>query len=234
MRVVPPSLPPVVAGQDLSGEIAHGDQQPIRGCGVNTIAPPQPQAGAIRFQPTPVAGCFIVDPIRRGDGRGFFARAFCAAEFAAAGIESRFVQANNSLTRKPFTLRGLHYQLPPVAEVKLVRCLAGALFDVVADLRPDSPSHGQWFGAMLTAENRQVMLVPRVCAHGFLTVAPDTEALYLVSAPYAPAQERGLRWDDPFLSIEWPEEPAELSAKDAGWPAFDAGFHGTDQMRGLL
>ncbi len=201
---------------------------------MSTLAAPKPPAGSIRFQPTPVAGCFIVDPVRRGDDRGFFARAFCEAEFEAAGVEGRFVQANNSLTHKALTLRGMHYQLPPAAEVKLVRCLAGALFDVVADLRPDSPSYGQWFGATLTAENRQMMLVPRGCAHGFLTLQPDTEALYLVSAAYAPAQERGLRWDDPFLSIEWPEDPAELSAKDASWPAFDPAFHGTEQMRGLM
>jgi dTDP-4-dehydrorhamnose 3,5-epimerase len=201
---------------------------------MTSLAPPRPATGSIRFQPTPVAGCFIIDPIRRGDDRGFFARAFCEAEFAAAGLESRFVQANNSLTHKPLTLRGLHYQLPPAAEVKLVRCLAGALFDVVADLRPDSPTHGQWFGATLTAENRQMMLVPRGCAHGFLTLQPDTEALYLVSAAYAPQQERGLRYDDPFLSIEWPEEPAELSAKDAAWPAYDPAFHGTEQLRGLV
>jgi dTDP-4-dehydrorhamnose 3,5-epimerase len=201
---------------------------------MSIVAAPKPVSGALRFHATPIAGCFVVDPVRRGDDRGFFARAFCQAEFEAAGIEGSFVQANNSLTHKPFTLRGMHYQLPPAAEVKLVRCLAGALFDVVADLRPDSPSHGQWFGAMLTAENRQMMVVPRGCAHGFLTMEPDTEAFYMVSAAYAPDRERGLRWDDAFLGIEWPRAPAELSAKDSAWPDYDPEFHGAEQLRGLV
>jgi dTDP-4-dehydrorhamnose 3,5-epimerase len=186
------------------------------------------------FHETPVRGAFLIEPQKREDERGFFARVFCEREFAAAGLETRFVQANNSLTGRRLTLRGMHYQLPPAAEVKLVRCVGGALYDVVVDLRPDSPSFGRWFGAELSAANRLMMYVPRGCAHGFVTLAEDTEALYLVSAFYAPEQERGLRYDDPWMGIEWPVAPQDLSAKDAGWPAFDAGFHGIERMRGLL
>ncbi len=196
-------------------------------------ARPAAPAGSIRFEPTPIHGCWLVEPLRRGDERGFFSRLFCADEFAAQGLESQFPQINNSLTTRRHTLRGMHYQLPPSAEVKVVRCIGGALYDVVADLRPDSPSFGQWFGAELTAENRRMMYVPRGCAHGFLTLVENTEALYLVSARYAPQQERGLRYDDPRFGIVWPAAPAELSAKDAEWPAFDPAFHGIEQMRGL-
>jgi dTDP-4-dehydrorhamnose 3,5-epimerase len=190
-------------------------------------------SGALRFEPTAVHGAWLIEGTRRGDDRGFFARAFCAEDFAAHGLEARFAQVNTSLSVRRHTLRGMHYQLPPAAEVKLVRCTRGALFDVVADLRPDSPTFGRWFGAELTADNRRMLYVPRGCAHGFLTLEEETEAFYLVSDGYAPKQERGLRFDDAFLGIAWPAAPAELSAKDAAWPEFDAGFHGTEQMRGL-
>jgi dTDP-4-dehydrorhamnose 3,5-epimerase len=188
----------------------------------------------LRFRPTPVEGAQIIDLDRRGDDRGFFARLFCGQEFADAGLEPCFVQANNTLTARRATLRGLHFQLPPAAEAKVVRCIRGALFDVVADLRPDSPSYAKWFGAELSAENRSMMYVPRGCAHGFITLADDTEVLYLHSAPYAPELERGLRFDDPWLGIAWPVEPAELSAKDRAWPYFDPTYHGVEAMRGLL
>ena len=156
------------------------------------------------FHETPLQGVFLIEPEKRGDERGFFARVFCEDEFAAHGLETRFVQANNSLTAKKGTLRGMHYQLPPAAEVKLVRCIRGGLHDLIVDLRPDSPSFGKWFGADLTAENRMMMYVPRGFAHGFVTLTEDAEALYLVSAPYAPQQERGLRFDDPWFAAEWP------------------------------
>jgi dTDP-4-dehydrorhamnose 3,5-epimerase len=199
----------------------------------NAVVAPAP-SGALRFEPTSVRGAFLVEGIRRGDERGFFARMFCAAEFGAMGLETRFDQANTSLSRRRHTLRGMHYQLPPAAEVKLVRCTRGALFDVVADIRPDSPSFGRWFGAELTAENRRMLYIPRGCAHGFLTLTEDTEALYMVSDAYAPNLERGLRFDDRRLGIAWPAEPAEISAKDRDWPAFDPGFHGIEALRGLV
>jgi dTDP-4-dehydrorhamnose 3,5-epimerase len=187
----------------------------------------------MKFRSTSLSGAFLIELEKRGDDRGFFARHFCEHEFAAAGLESRYVQINNSLSAKRGTLRGLHYQLPPSAEVKVVRCVRGALWDVIIDLRPDSPSYKKWFGAELSAENRIMMYVPRGFAHAILTLSDDAEAIYLVSAFFAPEQERGLRWDDPAIGIEWPIEPAEISPKDAKWPSFDPEFHSVEQMRGI-
>jgi dTDP-4-dehydrorhamnose 3,5-epimerase len=187
----------------------------------------------MRFHPTPVSGAHLIELEKRGDDRGFFARLFCEREFSEQGLVNRFVQANDSLSRTIGTLRGLHYQLPPAAEVKLVRCIRGALHDVVVDLRPDSPTFGRSFGARLDAENRLMMYVPRGCAHAILTLEQDTEALYLVSAFYSPEHERGVRWHDPRFDIEWPIEPREISQKDANWPDFDPAFHGTEKLRGL-
>lgn len=174
----------------------------------------------MKFIPLKVEGAYLIEPEPRGDDRGWFARVFCAAEFEARGLESRWVQANQSLSRKVHTLRGLHYQKPPHAEVKLVRCLRGRLWDVVADLRPDSPSFGRWDAVELTPSVFQWVYVPKGCAHGFLTLEDNSEAFYLVSAAYAPEAEAGLRWDDPFLAIRWPAEPRVLSAKDQNWPRF--------------
>ena len=188
----------------------------------------------MRFLETPVQGVRLIELEKRGDARGFFARMFCEREFAEAGLESRFVQMNNSLTGRKGTLRGLHYQLQPAAEVKVVRCVRGALWDVVLDLRPDSPSFGKWFGAELSAENRRMMYVPRGFAHAFLTLTDDVEAIYLVSAFYSPEDERGVRWNDPRFGIEWPMRPVEISDKDARWPDFDPAFHGIERLRGLL
>ncbi len=185
------------------------------------------------FHETPVAGCRLIELEKRGDARGFFARLFCEREFAQAGLETRFVQANNSLTAEAGTLRGLHYQLPPAAEVKLVRCVRGVLWDVVLDLRPESPSFGRWFGAELSAENRRMMYVPRGCAHGFVTLGDDAEALYFVSAFYGPEEERGVRWNDPRFAIDWPVTPTTISDKDAAWPDFNDDFHGTARLRGV-
>ncbi len=187
----------------------------------------------MKFHETPLNGAYLIELERRGDDRGFFARFFCEKEFAAAGAETRFVQINNSLSARKGTLRGMHYQLAPSAEVKVVRCLKGSLYDVIADLRPDSPTFGQWFGAELNAENRLMMYVPRGCAHGLLTLADDTEALYLVSDSYAADRERGIRWNDPWLGIEWPIAPVEISPKDRAWPDFDPDYHGVEALRGL-
>jgi len=187
----------------------------------------------VKFHPTPLKDAYTIEIERRGDERGFFARAFCTNEFSAAGLTPTFVQVNNSLSAKKGTLRGLHYQLPPRAEVKVVRCLRGALWDAILDLRPDSPTFGKSFGAELNAENRLMMYVPRGFAHAILTLADDTEALYFVSEFYGPEVERGVRWNDPNFSISWPIEPSEISAKDAKWPDFDPAFHGTEQLRGL-
>lgn len=183
------------------------------------------------FHETPLAGAFTIDLEPRGDDRGFFARVFCESEFAGAGLETRYVQVNSSLSRQKGTLRGLHYQLPPAAEAKVVRCIRGALFDCVLDLRPNSTTFGQWFGTELTAENRRMMYVPRGFAHGFLTLSDDTEILYLVSTPYAPDEERGIRHDDPAFAIQWPLTPVEISAKDRSWPDYSADYHAVDRFR---
>jgi dTDP-4-dehydrorhamnose 3,5-epimerase len=187
----------------------------------------------MKFHATPLKDACLIELEKRGDDRGFFARSFCEGEYASAGLVSRFVQINNSLSARRGTLRGLHYQLPPAAEAKVVRCVRGALFDCIIDIRPDSPSFGKWFGAELSDENRLTMYVPRGFAHGILTLADDTEAMYLVSDCYAPERERGLRWDDPFFKVSWPMAPNEISAKDAAWPNFDSTFHGVEAMRAI-
>jgi dTDP-4-dehydrorhamnose 3,5-epimerase len=179
----------------------------------------------MKFTETPLPGAYLIDLDKREDERGFFARFFCEREFGEAGLETRFVQIYNSLSRDRRTLRGMHYQLDPSAEVKVVRCLSGALWDAILDLRPGSATFGQSFGAELTGANRRMMYVPRGFAHGFLTLAEDTEALYLVSAFYDPARERGVRWNDPRFAIRWPAEPVVISDKDANQRDFDPGWH---------
>jgi dTDP-4-dehydrorhamnose 3,5-epimerase len=187
----------------------------------------------MKFHPTPLNGAYTIELEKRGDDRGFFARAFCQREFEAAGVPMSAVQMNNALSAKAGTLRGMHYQLPPAAEIKVVRCIRGALYDVIIDLRPDSPTFCRWFGVELTEENRLMIFVPRGFAHGLLTLADDTEAFYLVSEFYGPEQERGLRFDDPRFGVEWPRAPIEISAKDRSWPSFDPAYHGIESLRGL-
>jgi len=188
----------------------------------------------MKFNNTPLPGSYLIELEKRGDNRGFFARFFCEKEFGDHQLITRFVQINNSLTAKKGTLRGMHYQLQPSAEVKIVRCIKGSLFDVILDLRPDSPAFGKSFGAELNADNRSMMYVPRGFAHGFVTMEDDTEALYLVSATYAPDLERGIRYNDPAFNIQWPLTPSEVSEKDAQWPDFNAEFHGIDALKGLV
>jgi dTDP-4-dehydrorhamnose 3,5-epimerase len=177
------------------------------------------------FTQTPIPGAFLIDLEKRGDDRGFFARAFCEKEFAAHRLVTHFVQVNNSLSAQKATLRGMHYQLAPKAETKLVRCIRGALYDLILDLRPGSATFGQSFGAELSAENRRMMYVPRGFAHGFITLADDTEAFYFVDEFYAPECERGVRWNDPSFSLPWPLPPMVLSEKDANQRDFDPSWH---------
>jgi dTDP-4-dehydrorhamnose 3,5-epimerase len=172
------------------------------------------------FTETELRDAFVVDLERREDERGFFARAWCANEFADAGLSTRLVQCNVSFNRHRGTLRGMHYQVAPHAEVKLVRCTRGAVYDVIADLRPDSPTYLRWIGVELTAENRTAIYVPEGFAHGYQTLVDETETYYQVSVPHAPSAERGVRWDDPALAIEWPFPDPILSAKDAAWPDY--------------
>jgi dTDP-4-dehydrorhamnose 3,5-epimerase len=173
------------------------------------------------FSETELRGAFVVDLEPRGDERGFFARAWCAREFRDHGLSPALVQCNISFNPHRGTVRGMHFQRVPHAEAKLVRCTRGALFDVIIDLRPESPTFKRWTGVELTADNRRALFVPEGFAHGYQTLVADTEAFYQVSEFYAPEAEGGVRWDDPAFGIEWPlaTEPV-LSDKDRNWPRF--------------
>jgi len=170
-------------------------------------------------------GAYLVDLDKKGDDRGFFARAFCEDEFKHHGLVQHFCQVNNSLSAAKGTLRGMHYQLSPRAETKLVRCVRGALYDMILDLRDDSATFGRSFGAELSAENRRMMYVPKGFAHGFLTLTDDTEAFYFVDEFYSPERERCVRYNDPKFAMKWPETPSVISDKDRNQPNFDATWH---------
>jgi len=176
----------------------------------------------MKFTATELEGAWLIEEERLQDSRGWFARAFCAEEFARRGLEPVFPQINHSCSLRAATLRGLHYQREPHAEVKVVCCLRGAFYDVIVDIRPDSATFRRWQGIELRAGDGRWLYVPKGFAHGFLTLEDNTEALYLVSAPYTPGAEGGLRYDDPALSIRWPRAPEIISAKDAAWPLIRA------------
>jgi len=173
------------------------------------------------FEETGLPGLCVVRLDRHADDRGFFARAFCREEFGEHGLMTGVAQANISRSRHAGTLRGMHFQAPPAAEAKLVRCTRGALFDVGLDLRPGSPTYGRWFGIELRADEHTMLHVPEGFAHGFQTLTDDAEAFYQVSHPYAPEQERGIRFDDPQFGIEWPRPVRVISDKDAAWPDYE-------------
>lgn len=172
----------------------------------------------MRFTETALSGAFVIelDPVE--DERGFFARTFCVREFAAHGLETRIAQCNVSRTRRRGTLRGLHYQVEPATEAKLVRCVRGALFDLIVDVRPDSPTYLQHLGIELSADNGLALYVPAMCAHGFETLTDDVDVLYQISEFYAPLHARGVRYDDPALGIQWPIPVLHVSDKDTAWP----------------
>lgn len=179
----------------------------------------------MKFTETPLKGAFLIDIEKREDERGFFARSFCVKEFEALNLEKNFVQVNNSLSVNKGTLRGMHYQLAPKGEAKLVRSIKGAIYDVILDLRADSLTFGKAFGAELSAENRRMMYVPKGFAHGFYSLQDHTEILYLVSEYYSPELERGVRWDDPAFKIEWPDLPTVVSQRDSSHPDFSPAYH---------
>lgn len=172
----------------------------------------------MKFSPLSMAGAFRVDIEKREDERGFFARTFCAHEFADHGLETAFVQMNTSVTRKAGSVRGMHFQRPPKAEVKFIRCVRGAVFDAIVDLREGSTTFGRWQGTELTGDNRAMLYVPRGFAHGFQTLADDTELFYLHSEFYSPEHEGGLRFDDPDVGIAWPLPITEMSPRDRQHP----------------
>jgi len=176
----------------------------------------------LRFTQTPLRGAYVIDPDLLEDERGFFARTFCAREFAEHGLERVVAQSNLSYNHAKGTLRGMHYQVAPSEEAKLVRCTSGAIFDVIIDLRLESPTYQSHFGVELSAANRRALYVPELFAHGYQTLADGTEVTYQVSEFYTPGSEQGLRHDEPAFGIEWPLPVTVISEKDRSWPPFRA------------
>jgi dTDP-4-dehydrorhamnose 3,5-epimerase len=174
----------------------------------------------MRFEETNVAGVVLITPDRFEDERGFFSRTWGLDEFQAHGLETRVASRNVSFNRMARTLRGMHFQHAPYREVKIVSCLVGSVYDVAVDLRPESATFGQWFGAELTHDNGVMLYVPEGCAHGYLSLVPDSTVEYLISEFYHPEAAGGLRWDDPFCNIQWPAEPAVMNDRDRTWPDF--------------
>jgi dTDP-4-dehydrorhamnose 3,5-epimerase len=175
------------------------------------------------FRETALEGAFIIEPELKEDDRGFFARAWCQRELAAHGLNPNVVQANLSYNRHRHTLRGMHYQRPPQGEAKLVRCIRGAIYDVIVDLRKGSPTYRKWVGLTLSAQNRHMLYVPEGFAHGFQTLEDDTELFYLMTEFHTPGSEAGARWDDPAFGIRWPDASTRImSDRDRKWPLLES------------
>lgn len=175
------------------------------------------------FQETGLKGVYIIELEKKHDERGFFARSWCGEEFGAKGLVSRFVQCNISYNKIKGIIRGMHYQCRPYEETKLVRCTRGSIFDVVIDLRPDSPTFCKWLAVQLSGRNYRMLYIPGGFAHGFQTLEDDTEVFYQMSEFYHPGYARGIRWDDPFFKITWPEKAESISEKDRSYPDFCCG-----------
>ena len=178
------------------------------------------------FTPTIFKGCYTIHPEPFSDDRGWFARYYCRNEFEKIGHTSDWVQMNHSFTEKKGTLRGMHFQFAPHAEIKMVKCIAGAVYDVVIDLRRDSPTFLSWLGVELSAANRTMIYIPQGFAHGFQTLADNTELLYHHSAFYTAAAEGGLRFDDPRIAVTWPLAAGKISERDSQHPYIDENFKG--------
>lgn len=174
----------------------------------------------MRFHPTDLHDAWLIVPEPVTDHRGFFQRTFCVREYRHHGLESSFVQHSTSYSKRRGTIRGMHFQRSPDEEVKIVTCLKGAVWDVIVDLRPDSPTFGRWQGFELSGSNRFQLYIPAGFAHGFQTLREDTEVGYLISQYYAPAAADGIRYDDPAFGIDWPLPVAAISARDREWPDF--------------
>jgi len=175
------------------------------------------------FTPTPLAGAFVIEPEPIPDARGLFARTWCQRELEAHGLDGHMAQCSTSFNKRKGTLRGMHYQAAPFAETKIVRCTRGSMYDVILDLRPESPTFRRHFGATLTADNRKSMYIPKGFAHGFQTLEDDTEVLYQISEFYSPEHSRGVRWDDPAFGIAWPPDERTMSDRDRAYPDFRPG-----------
>lgn len=174
----------------------------------------------MKFLETELKGAFIIDPDRLEDERGFFARVFCEREFAAHGLETRFVQCSISYSPRKGTLRGMHYQSPPHGEAKVVRCTSGAIHDVIVDLRRDSHTYGRWIGVELSAQNSRILYIPKGCAHGFQTLVDNSEVFYQMSAFFHAECAAGIRWNDPVFNVSWPGEVRVISERDKSYPDF--------------
>ena len=172
----------------------------------------------MNFIATPLKGAYVLDSDAHVDERGSFARIFCIEEFRAQGLETHVAQCSTSFTKRRGTLRGMHYQVQPYAECKLIRCTAGSIYDVIVDLRPESPTYKHWYAIELSARNRRLMYVPKGFAHGFQALEDSTEVFYMISAPYDPASARGVPWDDPSLAIDWPISNPIVHERDMGFP----------------
>ena len=173
------------------------------------------------FTETALPGAFVIEPELIKDERGFFSRIWSEKEFAEHGLESRLVQCNASFNLTKGTLRGMHYQLPPYAQAKLVWCLRGSIYDVIIDLRRDSPTFRKWVAVDLSSSNRLMLYVPKGLAHGFQTLEDNTEVFYQISEVYAPESASGVRWNDPAFSITWPADPRTIIDRDQNYPDFN-------------
>lgn len=174
--------------------------------------------GTLRFTPPTVVGTVVIDGVLREDERGHFSRSWCISEFGEHGINFVPVQASTAFNYRKGTLRGMHLQVKPALEAKLVRCSKGVLFDVVVDLRTESPSYGKWCGVELRADKYQMLYIPEGCAHGYQTLEDGTEVFYMMSQYFTPSAARGVRFDDPAVGITWPLAPTVISKQDLSWP----------------
>jgi dTDP-4-dehydrorhamnose 3,5-epimerase len=174
----------------------------------------------MNFEPLSIAGTYLITPERRRDDRGYFARVYCERELAERGLVGAHCQINTGFSPQRGTLRGMHHQAAPHAEVKIVRCTRGAVYDVLVDLRSDSPTYKRWVGVELSAESGRMLYAPEGTAHGYLTLLDDTELTYMTSRHYAPDAARGVHYADPAFAIEWPAEVRVISRADASWPPF--------------
>lgn len=174
------------------------------------------------FKETKLKGAFLIEPVRLEDERGYFARTWCRKEFEAQGLNTNLVQCSISFNKKKGTLRGMHYQAASHEEVKLVRCTSGAIYDVIIDMRPESQTYRQWVAAELTVENQKMFYIPEGFAHGLITLQDNTEVFYQISEFYYPDLSRGVRWNDPAFSIQWPMAPTVMADRDRNYPDFTA------------
>jgi len=179
----------------------------------------------MKFHELHLAGAYIIEIEKNSDERGFFARIYCRKEFDDLVLDTNIVHMNDSFSQSKGTLHGIHYQLPPKAETKIIRCIKGALWDVIVDLRKDSPTFGKWHGETLTADNRKMMYAPKGFGHAFISLEDNTELIYLVTEFYAPECERVIRWNDPKFGIKWPIKPLIISDKDNNAPDFNEPYH---------